>query len=428
MEIVRFAVWGIGIRGKATVRMLKGKIACIVENNVKYHGTYYEEIPIVCFNDYLEKYAEYPIIVTPREYTQEIVDLLADNDITHPILYSENTKIIDSFGLKFPIERFLKKYEKENKSVIYGQSFLGYLLYDFMVERGYMCALASQSDWDGKILFNVNRIDWNSEAVKGAQVILTLPLTEEDKSVLAGCELEWEKYYETIFSPEFYYYPELERFKNLHQGKRCFIVATGPSLLTEDLDKLYEHNEICMSMNGIFAAFDKTRWRPDYYLAGDVSAIIRWNQEITSKIVSEVFIADMNWIWDKEEVNETMHKWHIFRDMVNGKVPLFSDDFARGTYSGWTITYDGALQLAVYMGFSEIYLLGVDCNYKKNSQSNYFFKQDQKDTMNHCENDMILAYRAAEQYARVHGIRIYNATRGGMLEEFERVDFDSLFE
>ena len=58
---------------------------------------------------------------------------------------------------------------------------MGYLLYDFMVERGYMCALASQSDWDGKILFNVNRIGWNSEAVKGAQVILTLPLTEEDK-------------------------------------------------------------------------------------------------------------------------------------------------------------------------------------------------------------------------------------------------------
>ncbi len=79
--------------------------------------------PLSVFNDYLEKYAEYPIIVTPREYTQEIVDLLADNDITHPILYSENTKIIDSFGLKFPIERFLKKYEKENKSVIYGQSF-----------------------------------------------------------------------------------------------------------------------------------------------------------------------------------------------------------------------------------------------------------------------------------------------------------------
>lgn len=428
MEVVKFAVWGIGVRGKSVIRMLYGKIVCIVESNVKYHGTYYKDIPVVCLDDYLEKYAEYPIIVTPRYYEQEIVSTLTDNGITNPIVYSENAKIIDSIGLKFPIERFLEKYKKENKVVIYGQGVLGYLLYDFMVERGYVCALASQSGWQGKTLSNINQTDWNSKAVKGAQVIVTLPLTEKDKSVLEDCELGWEKCYETIFSPEFYYYPELERFRNIHQGKRCFIVATGPSLLIEDLNKLYEHNEICISVNGIFAAFDKTRWRPDYYLAGDVSAIMQWSREITGKMVKETFIADINWIWNEEEVNETMHKWHIFRDLVSGRMPLFSDDFARGTYSGWTITYDGALQLAAYMGFSEIYLLGVDCNYKKNSQNNYFFKQDEKDTKNHHENDMILAYRAAEQYTRAHGIRIYNATRGGMLEEFERVDFDSLFE
>ena len=38
-----------------------------------------------------------------------------------------------------------------------------------------------------------------------------------------------------------------------------------------------------------------------------------------------------------------------------------------------------------------------------------------------------MAYQAAEKYAEEHGIKIYNATRGGRLEVFERVDFDSLF-
>ena len=33
-------------------------------------------------------------------------------------------------------------------------------------------------------------------------------------------------------------------------------------------------------------------------------------------------------------------------------------------------------------------------------------------------------YKAAKQYADLHGIRICNATRGGKLEIFERVDFD----
>jgi hypothetical protein len=36
-------------------------------------------------------------------------------------------------------------------------------------------------------------------------------------------------------------------------------------------------------------------------------------------------------------------------------------------------------------------------------------------------------YAYAERYSRDHGFRIYNATRGGELEVFERVDFDGLF-
>ena len=44
------------------------------------------------------------------------------------------------------------------------------------------------------------------------------------------------------------------------------------------------------------------------------------------------------------------------------------------------------------------------------------------------ENEQLKAYQKAKQYAETHGIKIYNATRGGKLEVFERVDFDSLFE
>lgn len=40
---------------------------------------------------------------------------------------------------------------------------------------------------------------------------------------------------------------------------------------------------------------------------------------------------------------------------------------------------------------------------------------------------MMKAYEKAEEYSRKHGFRIYNATRGGNLEVFERVCFDSLF-
>ena len=80
------------------------------------------------------------------------------------------------------------------------------------------------------------------------------------------------------------------------------------------------------------------------------------------------------------------------------------------------------------MGFSEIYLLGVDCNYKIGSKNNHFIAEETEDNRDHGEDAMIKAYEYAKKYADAHDIKIYNATRGGMLEVFERVDFDNLFE
>lgn len=57
-----------------------------------------------------------------------------------------------------------------------------------------------------------------------------------------------------------------------------------------------------------------------------------------------------------------------------------------------------------------------------------FYNEKSSDNLNHYEDRMILAYESAKKYVDSHNISIYNATRGGMLEVFERVDFDSLFE
>ncbi len=37
------------------------------------------------------------------------------------------------------------------------------------------------------------------------------------------------------------------------------------------------------------------------------------------------------------------------------------------------------------------------------------------------------SYELCKEFAEKNGVKIYNATRGGKLEVFERVDFDSLF-
>ena len=95
------------------------------------------------------------------------------------------------------------------------------------------------------------------------------------------------------------------------------------------------------------------------------------------------------------------------------------------------------LQIAAYMGFEEIYLLGMD-HYNvgsvvdpRNHFSSDYFSDEEKAIYEGVAADfdsMNLAYQKAETYSRKHGFRIYNATRGGRLEAFERVDFDGLFQ
>ena len=111
---------------------------------------------------------------------------------------------------------------------------------------------------------------------------------------------------------------------------------------------------------------------------------------------------------------------------------MFSEDVCQKIFGGATVVYT-CIQLAVYFGFKEIYLLGVDCNYVQGSRNNHFMPDQEKDMVNYkyeeneVEKDMVTCYKIAKNYADSHGIKIYNATRGGMLEVFERVNFDALF-
>ena len=101
-------------------------------------------------------------------------------------------------------------------------------------------------------------------------------------------------------------------------------------------------------------------------------------------------------------------------------------------YEGYTVTYM-ILQLAIYMGFSKICLLGIDHSYSTELNSNGEIVH--KDLADHFDsNDKItnipqtfrstLAYRKANEVAQSKGIIIVNSTRGGALEEFQRMSLE----
>ncbi|MGE8204579.1 6-hydroxymethylpterin diphosphokinase MptE-like protein [Heyndrickxia sp. NPDC080065] len=220
-------------------------------------------------------------------------------------------------------------------------------------------------------------------------------------------------------------YEKLRQLKNKHKGERCFIVATGPSLTIEDLEKL--KNEVTFSMNSICLAFEETNWRPTYYGIQDVGVFNKFEKsietlEVDCKFIGETIanqkhIPDDYYIYPMNMLNHNIvhHKYHT----------KFSNDAFAVVYDGYTVTYS-LIQLAVFMGFKEIYLLGTDCNYSSN-MNHHFVNYDHVDPSYLSAGDkMICAYEEAKKYADRHQIKIYNATRGGMLEVFERVHLEAV--
>ncbi|MDR1688174.1 MAG: DUF115 domain-containing protein [Clostridiales bacterium] len=224
---------------------------------------------------------------------------------------------------------------------------------------------------------------------------------------------------------------KLASYKGIHKGKRCFIIGTGPSLTMEDLDTLHLHNEICFGTNKIFLAFEKTVWRPDYYFVSDWVFASQYKEELSLLKIENKFVSDLSRDFWNGSGSENCVCFKLHQTFYDSELPPFSLDASDKINQGLTVSYE-ALQLAVYMGFSDIYYLGVDFDYSKDmlSGENHFaknyFKSGEVHTPFRAEKQL-LAYQKAEMVSREQGFRIFNATRGGKLEVFERVDFDKLF-
>lgn len=230
-----------------------------------------------------------------------------------------------------------------------------------------------------------------------------------------------------------YNYKELfTTLKGSSYGKRCFIIGNGPSLRIEDLGKLVE--EDCIGTNDIYKVFEVTKWRPKYYLMWD-----RYSKSTASQVTNiecpYVFLGDYYCRFNKVERKEYICL-HQHYNMSEDKYEI-SENIEKKIINAPTVSF-GAMQLMAYMGYTEIYLLGFDHNYTFEFDKNgkviatgkecaHFYRDEVPEDIIADVRGMTKAYESFAQYAQLHGITVRNATRGGKLEVFERVDFDSLF-
>lgn len=230
--------------------------------------------------------------------------------------------------------------------------------------------------------------------------------------------------------------PQIQEFKDIHRAERCFIVGNGPSLNSMNLAPL--QGEITFGMNRIYLGFERFGFRPTYYTVEDVFVAEDNSAEINA-LSGMVKFLPLDLAHCLADDAETC--WVDFQRLYK-PYPQFSEDAAEKIYWGSTVTYL-AIQLAYYMGCDPIYLIGVDFDYKvpQHAEGQEEITSREED-VNHFHPayfgpgkrwhnprlDRVLpSYELAYEFLSARKRRILNATLGGKLEAFPRVDYTSLF-
>ena len=231
---------------------------------------------------------------------------------------------------------------------------------------------------------------------------------------------------------------KLYSFKNKHKGERCFIIGNGPSLNKLDLTLL--KGETTFGVNGIYLNQEKMGFLPTYYVIEDYLIAEDRASEINELKGPVKFVPTFLDYTLKKDCNTiNFNAYMNYSDKIFE--PLFSDDCLRKIGVGGSVTFM-CLQLAYYMGFDEVYMIGFDHNYAKLEKTDSSIVVTEENDENHFTPNY---YTKGERWhdpnvdrmekgftvARNHFLngnrKVWNATYKGHLEVFERIDFEKIF-
>ena len=219
---------------------------------------------------------------------------------------------------------------------------------------------------------------------------------------------------------------ELKKLQNKYKGKRCFILGNGPSLNDIELDLLQD--EYTFGSNFIYRKTETTDFRPTFYIAEDrfVFQTKGFYENIDAYKCNTLFFPAKY----KRKINHSKNNNIFFelntelynREINSSQELKFAIDFSKGAYSYFSVIYL-QLQLAYFLGFKDIYLLGVDFNYPKVNKDDKHIHQVSNEEM---LSGQLLGFQKAKNIFEADKRSIKNATKGSKLEVFEKIDFNSL--
>jgi len=246
--------------------------------------------------------------------------------------------------------------------------------------------------------------------------------------------------YEGLVNPDF---DELDRFKNMYSGQKCIIIGNGPSLNLIDFS-LFKDTPT-FGVNSIFLAKDRLPNPITFYVVEDTK-VFEENELKIFEFAQECDNAFLPTLYKDRAKDQG--KFTFFR--MNGGFyrkddpyychPRFSFSINEVTYCGQSVTMQN-LQLAFWMGFTEIALVGMDFSYTipKETEVIGHHYHSKGDDPNHFDksyfgagktwkdprlNRVAANYELAKTAYEAAGRNIYNCTVGGNLEVFERVSLE----
>lgn len=237
----------------------------------------------------------------------------------------------------------------------------------------------------------------------------------------------------------YYYWPwgfpaqnrmKLASINNKYKEKRCFVIANGPSLNKIDFSLLKD--EYTFGMNRVYLMKEQNGFMPTFIACIDEERIIRpFHEDLDNLGVPSFFPFSCRKYFSKRG-----NQYFTPRNFSS----VFQTDATKPLGSGRTVTYN-VIQLAFCMGFQEVYIIGKDHSFNTTEKAGKGIEIKDKDD-NHFVNNYLLpgqkfdvpdlkseeyAYKLSREAFEKAGRIIKNATVGGKLEIFERVDFYSLF-
>jgi len=229
------------------------------------------------------------------------------------------------------------------------------------------------------------------------------------------------------------YVDGIKKLKDIHKGERCFLIGTGPSLNKTDFSLIQD--EVLFGVNRLYEGFDRFNIRCRYMALGDEQLFDDIYRHFLS-LDSHLFICSKagRHFLKKEGYYKSFIKsdFDVIRSLGHLQ-PGYSLDISKGIGGSATIITE-SLQIIMYMGFKEVYLLGCDCDYSgvhqfhggKNKHVEKDEKVDSYVSSMKPIYQMFDAYKIIKKQFENNNRHIYNSTVGGKLEVFERKSLEEI--